>query len=68
MFYNQSAFDEHMKQHSSKLNKEVPEEIQRKTMESFRLKKNTIPTINKGSNTIDKKVFTQTATTLRPKV
>ncbi len=40
MFYSQKTFDDHMKVHSSKLTRNVPEEIQRKTMESFRVKKN----------------------------
>lgn len=32
MFYSQPAFDDHMKLHSSKLSRNVPEDIQRKTM------------------------------------
>lgn len=41
MFYTENSFSQHMQEHSSKINRNVPEEIQRKTMESFRSKKNT---------------------------
>lgn len=47
MFYSQNTFDDHMKLHSSKLSRNVPEEIQRKTMESFRVKKNSSISGNK---------------------
>lgn len=40
MFYSQGSFDDHMSLHSSKISRNVPEEIQRKTMESFRANKN----------------------------
>jgi len=67
MFYSQPTFDEHMKHHSSKLSKNIPEEIQRKTMETFRVKKNIIPAINRSANNIERKIFNQTATNLTSK-
>jgi hypothetical protein len=32
MFYSQDTFDSHMDQHQKKVNKNLPDEIQRKTM------------------------------------
>mgnify|MGYP003691566541 CR=1 FL=1 len=51
LFYAQNAFDSHMKQHQSKINRNIPEEIQRKTMDSFRVTKERI---NNGSSNYNK--------------
>lgn len=65
MFYSQKTFDDHMKLHSSKLSRDVPEEIQRRTMESFRLKKNQPSTPSQPITVNGKKMLNQTTGALR---
>lgn len=73
MFYSQVNFDDHMKLHSAKLSKNAPEEIQRKTMESFRMKKGSTAVQN-GNKEKDlllagqRRGLNQTATVIRSKV
>ena len=40
VFYSQKLFDSHMKDHQSKISRTNHDEMARKTMESFRVKKN----------------------------
>ena len=47
-----------MKNHSNKLSRNAPEEIQRKTMESFRVKKNQS---GRGSSAVIKESMNKTA-------
>lgn len=69
MFYSQKTFDDHMKLHSSKLARNVPEEIQRKTMESFRVKKNQTNTSTKDITAGGgKSKLNQTTGVIRPKL